>query len=124
MFLWRRASISVDQRSVDVVLRSATRSTERAPCTINVLRYASPRLLIPCNKTLPPLERCRGTSPNQAANSRPLLKHLASPIDATNAVAVSGPIPGDLSEFLAFFVASMPRVYLLFQLFHLAVELA
>ena len=40
---------------------------------------------------LPPGER---TSPNQAQNSRPDLKALASPMVAMAAVAVSRPTPG------------------------------
>jgi hypothetical protein len=43
---------------------------------------------------LPPEEFWRGTSPSQAANWRPLLKTFALPTLATNALAVSGPIPG------------------------------
>ena len=43
---------------------------------------------------MPPLECCRGTIPNHAANCRPFLKVWASPTVATTAVAVIGPTPG------------------------------
>ena len=49
---------------------------------------------MPSNTGLPPLECCRGTNPSQAANCRPFLKARASPMLATKAVAVIGPIPG------------------------------
>ena len=44
--------------------------------------------------SFPPLELCRGTSPNQADNCLPFSKQLAFPIDATSAVAVIKPKPG------------------------------
>ena len=47
---------------------------------------------------MPPLEFCRGTSPSQAETCRPFLKLLASAIDATSAVAASGPMPGIFSS--------------------------
>jgi hypothetical protein len=56
--------------------------------------HVSPRLLIPSNVVLPPVEFWRGTSPSHAASCRPLWNVFASPMLATNAVAVSGPIPG------------------------------
>ncbi len=45
-------------------------------------------------RTRPPVPVCRGTSPNQAANSRPDRKAAGSPIAATAAVALSTPTPG------------------------------
>ena len=48
----------------------------------------------PNNCARPPVECWRGTSPNHAANSRPLRNVFTSPTAATNAVAVIGPIPG------------------------------
>jgi hypothetical protein len=55
--------------------------------------YRSPRLEIPGSRALPPLDRGLGTSPSQAADSRPFLKQLRSPTAATSAVAVTGPMP-------------------------------
>ena len=57
-------------------------------------RYPSPRLLSPSRRSLPPLERCRGTSPIHAARCRPELKFFALPTAATMAVAITGPTPG------------------------------
>ena len=47
------------------------------------------------------MECWRGTKPSHAASCRPLLKVFASPIDATSADAVSGPIRGaEVERFL------------------------
>jgi hypothetical protein len=51
-------------------------------------------LLMPIKRALPPVEYCLGTSPSQAANSRPFRKAAPLPIAATMAVATIGPIPG------------------------------
>jgi len=74
------------------------RMAERAPWISKVRRYTSPRLLIPKSNGLPPLELWRGTRPSQAYNWRPLLKLRASAIEATSALAVSGPMPGIFSS--------------------------
>src|SRR5262252_7664904 len=50
--------------------------------------------------SLPPLERCLGTSPTQAEKSRPDRKALGSATQATNAVASAGPTPGIASSRL------------------------
>jgi len=52
------------------------------------------------SSVLPPLECCRGTNPSQAASWRAFLKLFASPIVATKALAVSGPMPGICASFL------------------------
>ncbi len=39
-----------------------------------------PRLLMPIKRALPPVEYCLGTSPSQAANSRPFRKAAPLPI--------------------------------------------
>jgi hypothetical protein len=75
------------------VLRPARYTTDRAPWMNNVRRYASPRLLMPNRRALPPLKCCRGTSRNQAANCRPLSKIFPSLIAATAAAAVNSPMP-------------------------------
>src|SRR4051812_40675046 len=53
-----------------------------------------PRLLMPNSFCLPPVEYCRGTTPTQAAKSRPRRKAAPLPIAATVAVETSGPKPG------------------------------
>src|SRR4051794_31907800 len=49
---------------------------------------------MPLNRSLPPLEFCRGTSPSHAANWRPFLKTEGSGTVAAIAEAVIGPTPG------------------------------
>jgi hypothetical protein len=89
-FLGRRVASWVSHSGGDLLLVS----TERAPRISSVRRYLSPRLLIPSNRTRPPVPVCRGTNPSQVANSRPDLKAFASPSVATAAVALSSPTPG------------------------------
>ena len=67
---------------------------ERAPWTNKVRTYLSPHFEMPSICTRPPVPVCRGTRPNQAANSRPLLNAAGSPIVVIAAVAVSTPTPG------------------------------
>ena len=43
---------------------------------------------------LPPVECCRGTSPSQAAKSRPRLKTAIGGAKVSIAIAVIGPTPG------------------------------
>src|SRR5260370_532070 len=49
---------------------------------------------MPSSFCWPPVECSRGTTPIQAANSRPLWKAAPLPIAAMSAVAVTGPMPG------------------------------
>lgn len=49
-------------------------------------------------RSLPPVKFCLGTSPIQAANSRPDLKIEGSDTEVTSAVAMIGPIPGMISK--------------------------
>ena len=67
---------------------------ERAPWISSLRRYLLPRLLMPSSRGLPPVVICRGTSPSQAARSRPRANVPALPIAAASAVAFSTPIPG------------------------------
>lgn len=53
---------------------------------------------MPNNTFLPPLECCLGTNPSQAAICHPFSKFLASPTVATSALAVIGPMPGNLAS--------------------------
>jgi transposase len=58
------------------------------------LREALPEVLENVNENLTPrVECCFGSSPIQAANSRPLRKAAPLPMEATIAVATSGPMP-------------------------------
>jgi hypothetical protein len=66
---------------------------ERAPSTIHMRRYWSPRLLMRSSTVRPAVEYCRGVSPSHALRWRPVLNALPSPIAATRAVAVIGPTP-------------------------------
>ena len=59
---------------------------------------ALPRLDIPPNRFLPPVEFWRGTRPSHAANSRPLRKPLGSATIAAIAVAMMGPMPGIVAK--------------------------
>src|SRR2546425_9630645 len=68
--------------------------TARAPCTKSLRKSEFPRLLIPSSFCLPPVVCSPGTTPSQAANSRPLRKAAPLPIAAMTAVAVIGPMPG------------------------------
>jgi hypothetical protein len=79
-------------------LPSTVRTTERAPWMSTFRRERSPRLLIPSNSGLPPVECCRGTNPSYAAHSRPFLNVVASPPAATKAVAVKGPTPSSCAS--------------------------
>ena len=63
----------------------------RAPWISSLRRYLLPRLLIPSRRGFPPVVAWRGTSPNQAARSRPRAKVLPLPIAVTSAVAFSTP---------------------------------
>src|SRR3954447_8687319 len=49
---------------------------------------------MPLNRSLPPLEFCRGTSPSHAANWRPFLKADGLETEAAIAEAVIEPMPG------------------------------
>src|SRR6516165_3378962 len=62
----------------------------------SVRRYLLPRLEMRPRIDRPPVLYCRGTSPNQAAKSRPRSKASSLPIAATMAVEISGPTPGTL----------------------------
>jgi hypothetical protein len=59
-----------------------------------VRRYRLPRRLMPPRTVRLPVEICLGTSPSQAAKSRPLRNAEPWPIAATIALAITGPTPG------------------------------
>ena len=68
IFGCRRSRIWLIQTLLASCLPPAFPSTALAPWIKSVRRYRSPRLLIPNNRDFPPLDRCLGTKPNQAAN--------------------------------------------------------
>src|SRR6516162_8236664 len=78
----------------------ARRNTECAPITRSRRRYRSPCFDIGPSFCLPPVESCRGTSPIQAAKSRPDRKAFGSVTVAVMALAPMVPIPGTLSSRL------------------------
>src|SRR6185312_1839234 len=69
-----------------------------APLIRSRRKYWLPRLDMPPNRFLPPVEFCRGTRPSHAANSRPLRKPLGSATIAATAVAIMGPMPGIVAK--------------------------
>ncbi len=72
--------------------RSSTARARGSACDGDVRLL--PRLLMPNSFCLPPVEYCRGTTPTQAAKSRPRRKAAPLPMAATVAVETSGPKPG------------------------------
>src|SRR6187397_1568267 len=69
-----------------------------APLISSRRKYWLPRLDMPPNRFLPPVEFWRGTRPSHAANSRPLRNPLGSTTVAAMAVAMIGPMPGMLAR--------------------------
>src|SRR5438270_13971550 len=80
-----------------------------APSTGRVRISRSPAFVIRPRRVLPPVERCRGTSPSQAAKWRALRKaRMLPPTVAAISEAVIGPMPGTVARRRA--VSSPPRV--------------
>lgn len=74
-FCWRRQPLlGLTHLLAGSDFRCAVRTTDRRPWTRSVRRCWLPRLLMPSNARLSPLECCRGTRPIQAARGRPFLK--------------------------------------------------
>src|SRR5215472_16205793 len=90
----RRANSPASQGSPAMGRRLRHPTTALAPWIISRRMYPSPRFEIRPRRSLPPLDRCCGTSPSHAANCRPDLNWVASPTVATIALAVIGPTPG------------------------------
>jgi len=67
--------------------------TAMAPSTSNCRRRSSPARLMPPSRCLPPVERCCGTRPSQAAKWRPDLNWPGSTRSARFS-ALTGPMPG------------------------------
>jgi hypothetical protein len=89
----RRASICVTQGYL-CGLSLARRRRETAPPTRIRRKYRSPCFEIGPNLGFPPVEFCRGTSPIQAAKSRPDWKAVGSVTVAAMAVVVYRCLPG------------------------------
>lgn len=77
-----------------VLLRERHITTLLAPMISNRLSERSPIFVVAPRRCLPPVECCLGTSPSQAAKSRPRGNVSGGGARATSAVAMSGPIPG------------------------------
>src|SRR5215469_5396227 len=85
-----RASIRASQDPDGVPYLIALRTTELAPMISRRRSVRSPIFEVAPSFCLPPLERCDGVSPTQAAKSRPLLKAPAGGANAATAVANYG----------------------------------
>ena len=77
-----------------VPLRVAHRMTDIAPIMSSRRISRCPIFDVRPKTCLPPVECCRGTSPNQAAKSRLRLKTQRDGAKASIAIAVMGPTPG------------------------------
>jgi len=88
------ASSRSSQSPIGNLSRLIRSTAVRAPWIRILRRYTFPYQLMPSSLALPPVGCCRGTMPNQAANSRLLRKAAPLPIAATIAVATTGPMPG------------------------------
>src|SRR6516164_1912304 len=85
----------------------ARRRTACAPTTRMRRKYRSPCLEIGPSFCLPPVESCRGTSPIQAAKSRPERKTMGSDTVAAIALAPMMPMPGNALKPPARLVGAM-----------------
>ena len=92
--LGRRASRPRTHAASLVVRLRVCRNTATAPATSRQRMYLSSRLLVRPNRSLPPLEFCRGVIPSHAANSRPDRNSDGSVTVAAIAVAPMTPMPG------------------------------
>src|SRR5215467_9473299 len=79
-----RASIRASQDPDGAPYLIALRTTELAPMISRRRSVRSPIFEVAPSFCLPPLERCDGVSPTQAAKSRPLLKAPAGGANAAN----------------------------------------
>ena len=91
-----RASIWPSHESAGTPLRSAQRTTALAAMMSRRRSVRSPMREVRPRRSLPPVERCTGVSPTQAAKSRPERNVSTGGAKASMAVAISGPIPGTL----------------------------
>ena len=91
-----RASIRPSHESAGTPLRLAQRTTALAAMMSRRRSVRSPIREVRPRRSLPPVERCTGVSPTQAAKSRPERKVSVGGAKASMAVAISGPMPGTL----------------------------
>ena len=89
-----RASILASQGSFVAPRRAAQLTTAMAPVINSRRRSRWPIFDILPSLGLPPVVCCRGTSPSQAAKSRPRRKLSIGGAKAWIAIAVIGPMPG------------------------------
>jgi len=124
IFGCRRWSRLVNHPLVLSTLFFAARIAERAPWISSVRKYTLPRFTHPQQRLA-----CRRWSfavapgPARAETCRPLSKLRASAIDATSALAASGPMPGIFSRLAAELAATVPGGYLLLELLHSPIQL-
>ena len=82
------------------LIRAALQAQQHGACSVyqqrTQIRIAA--LADPQQTLFAARESWRGTKPNHAANCRPFLNVFASPMLATSALAVMGPMPGIASR--------------------------
>src|SRR5271163_1217626 len=76
-FSGAQASSASNQAPIGVRSRLIRNTAARAPWMRILRRYTLPRLLMPSNLALPPVEYCRGTTPSHAAKIASLPKGCA-----------------------------------------------
>jgi hypothetical protein len=88
-----------------VALVKSVGSADLAPWISSFRKYLLPRFVMPTKRGFPPVVIWRGTSPSQAARSRPRANASPLPIAATSAVAFSTPMPGMVASLRALALA-------------------
>lgn len=93
---WCAERLPVEDEAVRVVPQPIERCRSEQPVGgERLVPFAEVAALLMLNsRTRPPVPLCLGTTPSQAANSRPDRNSRASPTDATMAVAVKARLPG------------------------------
>jgi hypothetical protein len=89
-----RAIIRASHEPAGAPLRAARIKIVFAPIISRRRSVRSPIFEVAPSVCLPPVERCKGVSPTQAAKSRPRLKVSAGGAGAARATAITGPTPG------------------------------
>ena len=92
--LGSRANIRDSQPPSLMARRPNQFSRDIAPIIKSLRISAWPALVMHPKRALPPEECSRGTNPNHAAKSRPVVNCAMSGPNASTATAVSGPTPG------------------------------
>jgi hypothetical protein len=89
-----RVSMRCNHDPAGAPFRAAQPTTALAPMISRRRIVRSPLCEVPPSLCLPPVDRCTGVRPSQAAKSRALEKVCAGGAKALIAAAVMGPIPG------------------------------